>query len=528
MTHHPPRRRRRGRAGRQAALPADRRAQGPGRHRRADGGARARAHQGPGRPRATGARSLKLVELTRGRVVDVAPDCGHRRGQRHGGRDRRVRRAASRGFGIKELVRTGAVVMARGSGVIGVEEAIKRRPWARACTTTTTSTGGARGPDGRGHRLRQPGPRPRAEPARFGRRRGRRARARARKSRALAEEAGFRVATVADAVAGGRRRHDPRPRHGPEGRLRGGDRARTSGPGQLLMFAHGFNIRFGRIKPPERHRRRDGRARRAPATCSAASTRPAAACPRCSRSSRTRAAAAAAADARLRPRRSARPAPGVLETTFKEETETDLFGEQALLCGGVSALVKAAFETLVEAGYQPELAYFETMHELKLIVDLMYRGGLNFMRFSVSDTAEYGDYVSGPRVAEGVKATMKDVLTDIQSGAFAEQLDRRAGGRRRRVPASCGSATGTTRSSRSARTCGRRCRSSTRSSSRPARPRPRRAAHEPAAAAAARLTDAADGTASVPPARRARSRRRTASASSTRPCGTASRRPAPA
>ena len=110
---------------------------------------------------------------------------------------------------------------------------------------------------------------------------------------------------------------------------------------------------------------------------------------------------------------------GVLETTFKEETETDLFGEQALLCGGVSALIKAAFETLVEAGYQPELAYFETMHELKLIVDLMYRGGLNYMRFSVSDTAEYGDYVSGPRVTEGAKAAMKDVLADIQSGAFA-------------------------------------------------------------------------------------------------------------
>jgi ketol-acid reductoisomerase len=109
----------------------------------------------------------------------------------------------------------------------------------------------------------------------------------------------------------------------------------------------------------------------------------------------------------------------VLETTFKEETETDLFGEQALLCGGVSAMVKAAFETLVEAGYQPELAYFETMHELKLIVDLMYRGGLNFMRFSVSDTAEFGDYVSGPRVTEGAKAAMKDVLADIQSGAFA-------------------------------------------------------------------------------------------------------------
>jgi ketol-acid reductoisomerase len=112
---------------------------------------------------------------------------------------------------------------------------------------------------------------------------------------------------------------------------------------------------------------------------------------------------------------------GILETTFAEETETDLFGEQALLCGGVSAMVKAAFETLVEAGYQPELAYFETMHELKLIVDLMYRGGLNYMRFSVSETAEYGDYVSGPRVTEGSKQAMRDVLTDIQSGRFAER-----------------------------------------------------------------------------------------------------------
>ncbi len=122
---------------------------------------------------------------------------------------------------------------------------------------------------------------------------------------------------------------------------------------------------------------------------------------------------------------------GVLETTFAEETETDLFGEQALLCGGVSALVKAAFETLVEAGYQPELAYFETMHELKLIVDLMYRGGLNFMRFSVSDTAEYGDYVSGPRVTEGAKASMRDILTDIQSGSFARRwvAEQDAGGR---------------------------------------------------------------------------------------------------
>ena len=132
---------------------------------------------------------------------------------------------------------------------------------------------------------------------------------------------------------------------------------------------------------------------------------------------------------------SARTRAGVLETTFAEETETDLFGEQALLCGGVSALVKAAFETLVEAGYQPELAYFETMHELKLIVDLMYRGGLNFMRFSVSDTAEYGDYVSGPRVTEGVKQTMKDVLTRHPERPLRGPVDRRVRLRRRRVRA---------------------------------------------------------------------------------------------
>ena len=114
---------------------------------------------------------------------------------------------------------------------------------------------------------------------------------------------------------------------------------------------------------------------------------------------------------------------GVLETTFKEETETDLFGEQAVLCGGVSALVKAGFNTLVEAGYQPESAYFECMHELKLIVDLMYRGGLAYMRYSISDTAEWGDYVSGPRVIneQSVKA-MKDILTDIQDGTFAKRF----------------------------------------------------------------------------------------------------------
>lgn len=113
---------------------------------------------------------------------------------------------------------------------------------------------------------------------------------------------------------------------------------------------------------------------------------------------------------------------GVLETTFKEETETDLFGEQAVLCGGLTALVKAGFETLVEAGYQPELAYFETMHELKLIVDLMYEGGMTGMRYSISDTAEWGDFVSGPRVVDAAtKERMKEILTDIQQGKFAKE-----------------------------------------------------------------------------------------------------------
>lgn len=112
---------------------------------------------------------------------------------------------------------------------------------------------------------------------------------------------------------------------------------------------------------------------------------------------------------------------GVLETTFKEETETDLFGEQAVLCGGVSALMKAGFETLVEAGYQPESAYFECMHEMKLIVDLINQGGLGMMRYSISDTAEYGDYVTGSRIiTEETKKEMKKVLTEIQNGTFAK------------------------------------------------------------------------------------------------------------
>jgi ketol-acid reductoisomerase len=236
------------------------------------------------------------------------------------------------------------------------------------------------------------------------------------KSRALAEAAGLRVEDVADAV----RAADVIMIAVPDTAQKAVYDAEIEPnlrPGQLLMFAHGFNIRFARIQPGADidvgmvAPKGPGHLLRSvyeqgggvPALFAVEQD------PSGTARARTLAYARGIGSTRA----------GVLETTFKEETETDLFGEQALLCGGVSALVKAAFETLVEAGYQPELAYFETMHELKLIVDLMYRGGLNFMRFSVSDTAEYGDYVSGPRVTEGAKAAMKDVLSDIQSGSFA-------------------------------------------------------------------------------------------------------------
>ena len=121
---------------------------------------------------------------------------------------------------------------------------------------------------------------------------------------------------------------------------------------------------------------------------------------------------------------------GIIETTFREETETDLFGEQAVLCGGLTSLMQAGFETLVEAGYAPEMAYFECIHETKLIIDLIYEGGIANMRYSISNTAEYGDFVSGPRVIDAsVKARMKDVLTDIQTGEFAKRfiLENQAG-----------------------------------------------------------------------------------------------------
>jgi ketol-acid reductoisomerase len=238
------------------------------------------------------------------------------------------------------------------------------------------------------------------------------------KSRALAEGAGLEVRNVADAVKAADIVMILVPDTAQKA-VYDAEIEQNLRPGALLMFAHGFNIRFGRIQPaasvdvgmvaPK------GPGHLLRSVYQAGGGVPALFAVEQDSSGTARARTLAYARALGATRA------GILETTFKEETETDLFGEQALLCGGVSALIKAAFETLVEAGYQPELAYFETMHELKLIVDLMYRGGLNFMRFSVSDTAEYGDYVSGPRVAEGVKATMKDVLADIQSGAFANR-----------------------------------------------------------------------------------------------------------
>ena len=200
-------------------------------------------------------------------------------------------------------------------------------------------------------------------------------------------------------------------------------------PGKTLMFAHGFNIHFGEIVPPAgRGRVAWSRPSRRAIWCGASSRR-AAACRRWWRCTRTRAA-------RRWPTRWPTPSgigctrAGVIETTFREETETDLFGEQAVLCGGVTALVKAGFETLTAAGYRPEMAYFECLHELKLIVDLMYRGGMQFMRYSISDTAEYGDYTRGPRiVTDETRAEMRRILDEIQNGSFAREwlAENRAG-----------------------------------------------------------------------------------------------------
>ena len=189
--------------------------------------------------------------------------------------------------------------------------------------------------------------------------------------------------------------------------------------GKMLMFAHGFNIRYGTIKPPTGvdvtmvapkapgHRVRE--------VFTEGGGTPALIAVHQDATGQARALALSYAKALGTTRA------GVIETTFAEETETDLFGEQAVLCGGVSALIKAGFETLVNAGYQPEIAYFECLHELKLIVDLIYRGGLNYMRYSVSDTAEQGDYTGGPRlITDATRAEMRKMLAEIQDGTFAK------------------------------------------------------------------------------------------------------------
>ena len=192
------------------------------------------------------------------------------------------------------------------------------------------------------------------------------------------------------------------------------------GAGKTLMFAHGFNIHFGEIKPPADvdvsmiapkapgHRVREVfvEGQGVPSLVAIHQDASGGALPN-----------ALAYGAGIGSTRA-----GIVATTFKEETETDLFGEQAVLCGGVTSLIKNAFETLTEAGYQPEIAYFEVMHELKLIVDLLYEGGMKYMRYSVSDTAEYGDYSRGARVVdEHAREAMRQVLKEVQDGSFARE-----------------------------------------------------------------------------------------------------------
>nr|WP_202527383.1 ketol-acid reductoisomerase [Streptomyces sp. SID5770] len=247
------------------------------------------------------------------------------------------------------------------------------------------------------------------------------------KSKAKAEEQGLRVVTPAEAAAEADvimiLIPDPIQAQVYEESI-----APNLNDGDALFFAHGFNVRFGFIKPPAgvdvalvapkgpghlvRRQYEEGRGVPAIAAVEQDAT--------------GNAFALALSYAKAIGGTRA----GVIKTTFTEETETDLFGEQAVLCGGASALVKAGFETLVEAGYQPEIAYFECLHELKLIVDLMYEGGLEKMRWSVSETAEWGDYVTGPRIiTDATKAEMKKVLTDIQDGTFAKNwMDEYHGG----------------------------------------------------------------------------------------------------
>jgi ketol-acid reductoisomerase len=239
------------------------------------------------------------------------------------------------------------------------------------------------------------------------------------KSWAKAEAAGLRVLTTADAAKAANVVMILVADH-IQGDLYNREIGPHMMPGKTLMFAHGFNIHFQQIAPPPGvdvsmvapkapgHRVRElyTEGVGVPALVALAQDATGEALPR--------ALAYALALGCLKA--------GVIETTFREETESDLFGEQTVLCGGVSELIRAGFETLVAAGYAPEIAYFECLHELKLIVDLIQEGGLGYMRYSVSDTAEYGDYTRGPRIVnEQTRAEMKKILSEIQSGEFARQ-----------------------------------------------------------------------------------------------------------
>jgi ketol-acid reductoisomerase len=239
------------------------------------------------------------------------------------------------------------------------------------------------------------------------------------KSIAKAKAAGLEVVTPAEAAKAAQVMMVLTPDH-VQAELYEKDIAPYLTAGKTLMFAHGFNIHFGFIKPPKDvdvsmiapkapgHRVREIFVEGSGVPALVAIYQDA------SGHALENALAYAAGLGHLRA--------GVIETTFREETESDLFGEQTVLCGGASELIRAGFETLVEAGYAPEIAYFECLHELKLIVDLIYEGGLSYMRYSVSDTAEYGDYTRGPRIInEQTRAEMKKILSEIQSGQFARE-----------------------------------------------------------------------------------------------------------
>jgi ketol-acid reductoisomerase len=242
-----------------------------------------------------------------------------------------------------------------------------------------------------------------------------------------AHEAGFKVLTAADVA----KEADIIVMLAPDNLHRDiyyGSIEKGLSPGNMLMFAHGFNIHYGQVIPPPNidvtmiAPKCPGHMLRQLYTEGIGP--PAIVAVHQDASGKAMALALAYAKGIGCSRA------GVIETTFAEETETDLFGEQTVLCGGVSSLIKAGFETLVEAGYQPEIAYFEVCHELKLIIDLIYQGGLSYMRYSVSDTAEYGDYTRGPRVIdEMVKEEMMEILAEIQDGSFAKEwiLENQAG-----------------------------------------------------------------------------------------------------